>query len=76
MVEFTDELTFGAKQEPQKWIPTLNEFVVVWNRDPNAIAIMNPAQHQELISLGLPMEELGRDSRRVVVRHPQEPLRQ
>jgi hypothetical protein len=76
MVEFTDELTFGAKQEPQKWIPTLNEFVVVWNRDPNAIAIMNSAQYQELISLGLPMEELGRDSRRVVVRHPHEPLRQ
>jgi 4-amino-4-deoxy-L-arabinose transferase-like glycosyltransferase len=76
MVEFTDELTFGANQEPQKWITTLNEFVVVWNQDPSAIAMMNPAQYEELKSLGLPMEELGRDSRRVVVRHPQEPLRQ
>ncbi|WP_108508029.1 glycosyltransferase family 39 protein [Polynucleobacter acidiphobus] len=76
MVEFTDELTFGAKQEPQKWIPTLNEFVIVWNQDPNAVAIMSPVKYDELKSLGLPMEELGRDSRRVVVRHPQEPLRQ
>ena len=76
MVEFTDELTFGARQEPHKWIPTLNEFVTVWNQDPNAIALMRPDQFEELKDLGLPMVELGRDSRRVVVRHPQEPLRQ
>ena len=76
MVEFTDELTFGAKQEPQKWVPTLSEFIVVWNQDPNAIALMRPDQFVELEGLGLPMEVLGRDSRRVVVRHPQEPLRQ
>jgi len=76
MVEFTDELTFGAKQEPEKWVPTVAEFVSIWNQDPQAIAIMNPAQYEELKSLGPPMEELGRDSRRVVVRHPQEPLRQ
>ena len=76
MVEFTDELTFGAKQEPEKWVPTVAEFISIWNQDPQAIAIMNPAQFEELKSLGLPMEELGRDSRRVVVRHPQEPLRQ
>ncbi|NCZ85776.1 MAG: hypothetical protein EBY94_09080 [Burkholderiaceae bacterium] len=76
MVEFTDELTFGAKQEPQKWIPTLNEFVIVWNQDPNAFALMSPGQYEELKTIGLPMEELGRDSRRVVVRHPREALRQ
>jgi hypothetical protein len=76
MVEFTDELTFGAKQEPQKWIPTLNEFVIVWNQDPNAFALMSPGQYEELKTRGLPMEELGRDSRRVVVRHPREALRQ
>ena len=76
MVEFTDELTFGAKQEPQKWIPTLNEFVIVWNQDPNAFALMSPGQYEELKTIGLPMEELGRDSRRVVVRHPRDALRQ
>jgi 4-amino-4-deoxy-L-arabinose transferase-like glycosyltransferase len=76
MVEFTDELTFGAKQEPQKWVPTVAEFMRIWNQDPRAIAIMNPTQYEELKTLGLPMEVLGRDSRRVVVRHPPEPLRQ
>lgn len=76
MVEFTDELTFGTKQEPDKWVPTLNEFVAIWNQDTQAIAIMIPAQFEELKQMGLPMEELGRDSRRVIVRHPSPALRQ
>lgn len=76
MVEFTDELTFGAKQEPQKWVPTLAQFMVIWNQDPKAIALMTPGQYEELKNAGLPMEELGRDSRRVVVRHPPSALRQ
>jgi 4-amino-4-deoxy-L-arabinose transferase-like glycosyltransferase len=76
MVEFTDELTFGSKQEPQKWVPTLNEFLAIWKQDPNAIAVMVPAQFEELKQMNLPMEELGRDSRRVIVRHPSPALRQ
>jgi 4-amino-4-deoxy-L-arabinose transferase-like glycosyltransferase len=76
MVEFTDELTFGSKQEPQKWVPTLNVFLAIWKQDPNAIAVMVPAQFEELKQMNLPMEELGRDSRRVIVRHPSPALRQ
>jgi len=76
MVEFTDELTFGSKQEPQKWVPTLNEFLVIWKQDPTAIAVMVPTQFEELKQMNLPMEELGRDSRRVIVRHPSPALRQ
>jgi hypothetical protein len=76
MVEFTDELTFGTKQEANKWVPTLNEFVAIWKQDPQAIAMMVPAQFEELKQMGLPMEELGRDSRRVIVRHPSPALRQ
>lgn len=76
MVEFTDELTFGAKQEPQKWVPTLADFVTLWNQDPKAVAIMRPGQYEELKGLGVPMEEIGRDSRRVIVRHPEVALRQ
>jgi 4-amino-4-deoxy-L-arabinose transferase-like glycosyltransferase len=76
MVEFTDELTFGTQQEPHKWVPSLNEFVVIWNQDPTAIALMTPGQYEELKRLNLPMAELGRDSRRVIVRHPESALRQ
>ncbi len=76
MVAFTDELTFGAKQEPDKWVPTLEAFISIWNQDPSAIALMTPGQYEELKAMGLPMEELGRDSRRVIVRHPGSALRQ
>jgi hypothetical protein len=69
-------LTFGSKQEPQKWVPTLNEFLVIWKQDPTAIAVMVPTQFEELKQMNLPMEELGRDSRRVIVRHPSPALRQ
>jgi hypothetical protein len=37
---------------------------------------MVPAQFEELKQMNLPMEELGRDSRRVIVRHPSPALRQ
>ena len=76
MVAFTDELTFGAEQEPDKWVPTLEAFISIWNQDPSAIALMTPGQYEELKTLGLPMEELGRDGRRVIVRHPGSALRQ
>ncbi len=76
MVAFTDELTFGAKQEPDKWVPTLEAFISIWNQDPSAIALMTSGQYEELKTMGLPMEELGRDSRRVIVRHPGSALRQ
>ena len=76
MVAFTDELSFGAKQEPDKWVPTLETFISIWNQDPSAIALMTPGQYEELKAMGLPMEELGRDSRRVIVRHPGSALRQ
>ena len=76
MVAFTDELTFGAEQEPDKWVPTLEAFISIWNQDPSAVALMAPGQYEELKTLGLPMEELGRDGRRVIVRHPGSALRQ
>jgi hypothetical protein len=76
MVEAPDELEFGVQQQPDKWAPTLAEFIERWNRQPQAIALMVPEQYSELKKMGLPMEELGRDQRRVMVRHPAPTLRQ
>ena len=76
MVEAPDELEFGVQQQPDKWAPTLAEFIERWNRQPQAIALMVPEQYSELKKMGLPMEELGRDQRRVMVRHPAPALRQ
>jgi 4-amino-4-deoxy-L-arabinose transferase-like glycosyltransferase len=70
MVEDPDELRFGVDQEPALWLPTLDDFIIRWKEDPGAYAIMVPEQYVALQSVGLPMQELDRDSRRVIVKHP------
>jgi 4-amino-4-deoxy-L-arabinose transferase-like glycosyltransferase len=67
MVESPDELAFGVAQEPQKWLPTLADFIRVWGSGPRAYALMTPATHALLVSQGVPMTVVARDSRRVVV---------
>ncbi len=71
MVEFPDELEFGVKQEPELWLPTLDAFIVRWKEDQTAYALMVPEQYIELQKLNVPMQEVGRDSRRVIVKHPE-----
>jgi 4-amino-4-deoxy-L-arabinose transferase-like glycosyltransferase len=70
MVEFPDELEFGVNQEPELWMPTLDAFIARWKEDQGAYAIMVPEVLIELQRLNLPMQEVGRDSRRVIVKHP------
>ena len=67
MVEHADELEFGLKQEPQKWLPTLAAFRAAWVDGPHAIAVMSPGTHAMLRAEGLPMVPLAQDARRVVV---------
>lgn len=70
MVESPDELEFGVKQEPELWMPSLDAFIVRWKADPTAYALMVPEQYTALQDLNLPMQEVDRDSRRVIVKHP------
>ena len=70
MVESPDELEFGVNQEPNLWLPTLDAFISRWKEDQNAYAIMVPEQYVALQTLNLPMQEVDRDSRRVIVKHP------
>ena len=70
MVESPDELEFGVNQEPELWMPTLDAFIARWNEDPTAYALMVPEQYTALQGLNLPMQEVDRDSRRVIVKHP------
>ena len=58
------------QQEPQLWLPSLEDFIIRWKEDVTAYALMVPDQYVELQKQGLPMEEIGRDSRRVIVKHP------
>ena len=70
MVEFPDELEFGVNQQPELWLPTLDAFIERWKEDQTAYALMVPEQYIELQKLNLPMQEVDRDSRRVIVKHP------
>lgn len=67
MVEYADELAFGTRQQPERWVPTLALFVERWQHGPRALAIMAPATFNELRTQGLVMTEIARDTRRVVV---------
>jgi 4-amino-4-deoxy-L-arabinose transferase-like glycosyltransferase len=71
MVEFPDELEFGVQQEPDLWLPTLDAFIERWKEDTTAYALMVPEQYVALQKINLPMQEVGRDSRRVIVKHPE-----
>ena len=70
MVESPDELEFGVNQEPELWMPTLDTFIIRWKEDPTAYALMVPEQYVALQGLNLPMQEVDRDARRVIVKHP------
>ena len=71
MVQHADELSFGLKQEPQLWLPTVDAFVAQWVADHAAgkkdIAIIDPAVYQQLQQRQLPMRLIGQDPRRVIV---------
>jgi 4-amino-4-deoxy-L-arabinose transferase-like glycosyltransferase len=70
MVEDPDELKFGVNQQPDLWLPTLDAFITRWREDQTAYAMMVPEQYVALQAMNLPMQEVDRDSRRVIVKHP------
>jgi len=67
MVEGADELEFGVRQEPDKWIPTLQAFERAWTSGHRALAIMSPETYAQLAADHLPMSRVASDARRVVV---------
>ncbi|HQR03273.1 MAG: glycosyltransferase family 39 protein [Proteobacteria bacterium] len=70
LVEYRDEMDFGLRQEPNKWIPTVAEFEARWRQDPAAYAIMTIGVFENFIRAGLPMREIGRDRRYVIAEKP------
>jgi 4-amino-4-deoxy-L-arabinose transferase-like glycosyltransferase len=67
MVAGADELEFGVRQEPDKWIPTLQAFERAWTSGRPALAIMSPETYDQLAAEHLPMFRVAADARRVVV---------
>ena len=67
LVDYTDEFELGLQQEPQKGIPTQDEFVDIWAALNQGYAIMSPGLYDQYAAVDLPMHVLGRDTRRVIV---------
>jgi 4-amino-4-deoxy-L-arabinose transferase-like glycosyltransferase len=66
-VAHLDELTMGLAIEPDKAVATLGEWKQRWDRETQAYAIMQVDMYEMLLREGVPMRELGRDPRRVIV---------
>ncbi|TCK43384.1 4-amino-4-deoxy-L-arabinose transferase-like glycosyltransferase [Paraburkholderia sp. BL8N3] len=71
MVQEADELRFGVQTEPQKWVPTIDEWVKRWDAERYALALMPPGRYDELAARHVPMQVIARDARRVIVEKPQ-----
>ena len=68
LVDYQDELAFGIAQEPAKWVPSVADFEQRWKTDKDAFAVMDLNTYSDFVARGLPMREIARDSRRIVVR--------
>jgi hypothetical protein len=66
-VAHLDELAMGLAIEPDKAVATLGEWKQRWDRETQAYAIMQVDMYEMLLREGVPMRELGRDPRRVIV---------
>jgi 4-amino-4-deoxy-L-arabinose transferase-like glycosyltransferase len=66
-VAHLDELAMGLAIEPDKAVATLGEWKQRWDRETQAYAIMQVDMYEKLLREGVPMRELGRDPRRVIV---------
>ena len=71
LVSIRDEMAFGIAQEPERWIPTIDDFAERWAADRDAFAIMEIGEYDTLLGKGFAMNEVARDTRRIIVRKPQ-----
>ena len=70
LVDYVDEFETGQEAEPGCCIARLDDFAPDWLRPGEALAIMQPGAFEKLRALGLPMQVLHEDPRRVLVRKP------
>ncbi len=70
LVQYQGEMDFGGLQEPERWIPTMEQFAVVWAAKPEALAIMPVHVYPMLQQLGLNMKIIFEDSQHIVVKKP------
>jgi hypothetical protein len=67
LVDYADEMAFGISQEPDKVVPSLDDFRKRWDADRAPSAIMGTDTFDELSRAGVPMRVIWKDPRRVLV---------
>jgi len=70
LVDFQDEMDFGIKMEPERWIPTVDVLAKRWSTQAEAYAIVRPQMLSILQQQGMAMKEIYRDEEYVVVTKP------
>src|SRR3989338_3885560 len=70
LVQYQDEMAYGIQQEPQRWVPTIEEFAGVWATQPEALAIMPVYAYAQLQQQGLAMKIVFEDTQHIVVKKP------
>ena len=60
LVQFRGELDYGLRHDSSAWIGSLDEFLVRWQRENKAYAVMEPDTFESLRSRGAPMREITR----------------
>jgi len=70
LVAYQDEMAYGLEQEPQLWVPDLEQFERLWRSHDYALAVMGPEMYEQLSRARLPMQLIARDTERVFVRTP------
>jgi hypothetical protein len=70
LVNYRDEFETGLEAEPGLALWETDEFEDEWLRPGDALAIMQPGTFEKFRRLGLPMQVLHEDPRRVLVRKP------
>jgi 4-amino-4-deoxy-L-arabinose transferase-like glycosyltransferase len=70
LVADADELDFGLRQEPTRWLPSLAAFKSAWSSSESAVAVMSLESYETLSMEGLPMIFLSRTGNRVAVVKP------
>ena len=67
LVDFQDEMDFGIKQEPERWIASVGELAKRWGAQAEAYAIVPTHMFHVLREQGMAMKEIYRDEQYVVV---------
>jgi 4-amino-4-deoxy-L-arabinose transferase-like glycosyltransferase len=70
LVQYQDEMAYGIKQEPQRWISTVEEFARVWAAQPEALAIVPVYAYPQLQKQGIEMKIIFEDTQHIVVKKP------